>query len=276
MVRRRAATVIFALLPMLAGCTHFVIKPPCAEFERRPSDAAAQESKSCVFVFLIDPLDPFVGGDLSPMSGELHKLGFGKTFHGRSAHVSYFVEKMRSISGYCGSARFVVIGYRGGADAAQELADRATAEGLPVVRAILLEPNSAWVTDPDAAIPTFVMTSAELTEADAAQSPVSDHVVKRSEVPTHPRTLALIERELTLVALGIPPKSRPEAVKVVLVPPLPSPRDTPANPKPLPEEWQFLRPKSPWERHPPTLPELTEPLPLPKIVPVEPIPKAKP
>src|SRR5262249_28089987 len=97
MVRRRAATVLFSLLPALAGCTHFVIKPPCAEFERRPSDAAAEESKSCVYIFLIDPLNPFEGGGLSPMCEELHKLGFGKTFHGRSVHVSYFVEKMRSI-----------------------------------------------------------------------------------------------------------------------------------------------------------------------------------
>jgi hypothetical protein len=275
MVRRRAATVLFSLLPALAGCTHFVIKPPCAEFERRPSDFAAQESKSCVYVFLIDPLNPFEGGDLSPMCEELHKLGFGKTFHGRSVHVSYFVEKMRSINGHCGTARFVVVGFRGGADAAQELADRATAEGLPVVRAILLEPNSARATDPDAAVPTFVMTAEELTAADAAHSPESDHVVKVSELPRHPRTLALIERELTLVALGIPPKPRPEAVRVVLVPPMPSPRNTPANPQPLPQEWQFLRPKSPWERPPPTSPEPTEPLPLPKIVPVEPIPKAK-
>jgi hypothetical protein len=276
MVRRRAATVLFAILPALAGCTHFVHKPPCAEFERRPSDAAAQESKSCVYVFLIDPLDPFAGGDLSPVCEQLHKFGFGKTFHGQSVHVSYFAEKMRSISGHCGSAKFVVIGYRGGADAARELTDRATAEGLPVVRTILLEPDGAFATDPDAATPTFVVTADELTAEDAAKSPESDHVVNRSEVPTHPRTLALIERELTLVALGIPPLPRPEATKVLLVPPMPAPRDTPAKPQPLPEEWQFLRPKNPWERPPPTLHAPTEPLPLPKIVPAEPIPKAKP
>lgn len=274
MVRSRPATVFLALLPALAGCTHFVHKPPCAEFERRPSDYAAEESKSCVYVFLVDPL---VGGGLSPTCEHLDQLGFRKTYHGQSVHGSYFVEKMRAISGHCGSARFVVIGYRGGADAAQELADRAAAEGLPVVRAILLEPNSGLATDPDAATPVFVLRAEELMEADVAQGTTQDdHVVKRSEVPTHPRTLSLIERELTLVALGIPPNPRPEAATVVLAPQMPAPRDTPANPKQLPEEWHFLRPKNPWERPLPTLPTPTEPLPLPQVVPVEPIPKAKP
>src|SRR5438105_6504376 len=133
MFRRSLLIGILAALPALAGCMHFVHRPPdCDEFIHRPSDSVPDESKSCVYVFLIDPLDPFVTANTTALRDHIQKLGFVKTFYGQSCHASYFLEKMHSIQARCGeSARFVLIGYDRGADAAQQLARTAAETGTP-------------------------------------------------------------------------------------------------------------------------------------------------
>src|SRR5205085_4883248 len=179
----------------------------------------------------------------------IQKLGFGKTFYGRSCHASYFLEKMHAIRAHCGaSARFVVIGYGRGADAAQQLTRNAAETGTNVDRVICLEPRHELVDDGDSG--AFVtIRAAELIDVDSPETESGKaHAVDKSDLPTHPKVLSIIERELTMVAMTVPPPPRPDFPKVLLVPAVPAPRDTPANPQPLSEDWQFLRPREPWER----------------------------
>ncbi len=277
MFRRPVSIGLFAVIPVLAGCMHFVHKPPdFDEFAWRPADAVSDESKSCVFVFLIDPVDPLVTANTTGLRDFIQKLGFIKTFYGQSCHASFFLEKMRWIRARSESARFVVIGYRGGADAGRRMVQTAAEQGSPVDLAIYLEPGDTDASTEESS-KVFVMCAEELEAPEASESgDAKSHQVRKSDVPTHPQTLSLIERELTLLAMSVPPHPRLPATKVLLVPPMPSPRNTPPKPGQLPAEWQFLQPKYPWEQPPPTLPAPIEPLPLPKVVPALPIPKSKP
>jgi hypothetical protein len=271
MFRRFALTGFFAVLPALAGCMHFDHKSP-DEPAWRPADTVPEESKSCVFIFLVDPIDPLASADLNGVCEYIQKLGFGKTFHGRSCHASYFAEKMHSIHEHCASAKLVVITYGAAADTVRKLTRSMSDSGVPVDVAIYLAPSG---TESDAAISSHTVTAEELTNSNEVHDDEKPHSVRNGEVPMHSKTLSLIERELTLLGLSVPPPPRPESLKVSLIPPVPAPRETLAKPKPLPDDWQFLRLKNPWEQQPPTLPNLTEPLPLPKVVPELPAPKAK-
>ena len=101
-------------------------------------------------------------------------------------------------------------------------------------------------------------------------------------MPTHPKTLELIEREITLIALGIPPPPRPTAAHIDLATPIPAPRETNPMPKQLPPDWEFLRPRHPWDMPLSTpsfgnetlpLPKAAPDLPRPRPVQVDPVPK---
>ena len=95
-------------------------------------------------------------------------------------------------------------------------------------------------------------------------------------MPAHPFTLELVEREAVLLAMGVPIPPRRPAPAVVLVPPMPAPRDTRPAPKELPPEWQFLRFREPWLHLAPPPVGTPEPLPYPRRLPDELPPPGRP
>jgi hypothetical protein len=267
MIRRRLLLMLLAALPAFAGCHHFTHSTPDVW---RPSDHVPDESKSCVFVFLIDSHNPLASTNLGGVRGFLHHIGFGKTFEGQPCHVTYFLDKMQFIQGQCRSARFVVIGWGTGAEAARELAAAGLALQMPVELVVYLEPcRLGESADVEMPVPSFTIT------AESLQSDCDDSSIRPCDVPVHPKTQELIERELTLIGFTVKPPSRPDAPRVTLVESMPPPRKTEPKPRPLPEDWQFLRPKNPWEQSPPVHRPPTEPLPLPNVVPELPKPRPK-
>lgn len=275
MLRRLRFAAILTLLPALAGCMHFTHKDPCADTVRM-SHQVPDEKKSCVFVFLIDPMDPFASATLIEQRDYIQNMGFGKTYYGKPCHLTYFIEKMHWIHERCGTARFAVIGYGSGAEAAQKLVQAAKLNDVPIEVAIYLEPSSVdgW-DDVSFAKTTFTVRAEDLIDARAAEGHDPEpNAVRKSQVPMHPQVQSLLERELTLIAFSVPLPKRPEAPRVILAPQMPPPRDTPAKPKPLPPEWQFLRPKEPSEMPAPFRLERSETLPLPKAIQGPMIPKA--
>jgi hypothetical protein len=275
-VPRRRVLWLFALLPALPGCLHLVHPdPPCAD-EWRPADDLPEEAKSCVYIFLINGLDPFEYCNLAGARDYLHHVGFGKIYYGQSVHLGFFADRIRYIHAHCPeSARFVIVGFGRGAGAAQQLALSADAAGIPVDTLIYLAPQGV-----DAAIDTPAVRIVTVSGDDwLFHSPPAyggDLMVVqkagKSAVPTHPETLALLEREVTLVAMSVPPPPRVKVPRVNLVEPIPDPREVIPNPRPLSPEWQFLRPRYPWEELPPTPPKEPEALPPPKVVPQLPPP----
>jgi hypothetical protein len=271
---RRAFALVLAVLPVLAGCGHFY-QCPCDCPVWRPVDSVPESSKACVYVFLFDSFDPFAAGQMGDVRDHLHQLGFGKTYYGWPHHLDDFEEEMGMVNAERPDARFVIIGYGTGATAARKLAAFADAVGIPVEVVIYLEPMFDPLEQPVGAMNTFTLRGVDL-DADAATAGtfVGRHFHK-SDVPTHPMTLELIEREVTLIGLGVAVRPRHPAPPVVLVPPMPAPRNVIPIPDELPPEWQFLRMRAPWLQLGPPMPTGVEPLPYPRLLPELPPPKAR-
>jgi hypothetical protein len=276
-VFRRPALWFFAALPALPGCFHLAHPAPDACLaDWRQADDVPDESKSCVFIFLFNGLDPIEHCNLASVRDHLHHLGFGKTYYGQSAHRTYFEDRMRYIHDHCpGAARFVVIGFGTGARAAQQLAMFADGAGIPVELVIYLSPRRLdRVVEPPSARTLTVTGDHWLSGGipDCGGDAVMLFGVGKSALPTHPETLAVLEREITLVALGVAPAPRRKAPRVALVDPIPPPREVIPRPAELPPEWQFLRPRYPWEATPLPPPAIPEMLPPPRVVPQLPPP----
>jgi hypothetical protein len=266
---RRPFALLLAVLPVLAGCMHIYHKP-CDEPVWRPSDNVPDDSKACVHVFLIDCYDPFAAGHLADVRDYLNGLGFTKTHYGWPHHCDDFQVDLGVIGAENPNARFVIVGCGTGAQAARRLAGFANTIGTPIDVLIYIDPNGLEEAEGDTALNTFVIRGETLAPSDGT---FAGHVHSWA-VATHPETLKIIEREVTLAGLSIPLGERPPAPPVFLVPPMPAPRDVIPIPKELPLEWRFL------ERRPPTVPPPpfpvgTETLPYPKLLPELP-PPAKP
>ena len=273
----RPFALLLAALPVLSGCGHIYHKPPDDGPPWRPAETVPEEMKACVYVFMFDSFDPFAAGNLADLRDHLNKLGFGKTYYGWSHHLSEFQVEMGVVSVERPNARFAIIGYGHGARAASELAAFANTVGIPVDVVIHLEPSGLDLGEGlETGASTFTIRGTDLDASAVGDGTFVGRHFLRSDVPMHPMTVELIERELTLLGLSVPPPPRLPAHRVFLVPPMPAPRPTMPIPKELPPEWQFLRPRHPWQPPAPPSPGGDETLPFPKLLPDLPVPKPKP
>ena len=267
-VFRRLLLCSMFLLPASTGCLHvFHESPPIHPTDWRPTDEIPDEAKSCLYVFLIDSTDPRYCGSMANVGSYINELGFGKTFCGHAIHRSYFSDKVRLIQAQCPSARFAVISSNDGACAAQQLASVAAQEGITIDLLIYIEPNCDIGDASDLAIRSFAIQGRHFCfgTADFQGETVIMEMADRGGVPTHRETLDVLERELALIAMSIPPRPREPIQLVNLVAPIPRPRDKTPAPKPLPAEWRFLHP---WGYAPESFSshEKIERLPVPKEV----------
>jgi hypothetical protein len=268
---RRLFALVAAVLPVLAGCMHIYHKP-CDEPVWRPADSVPDENKACVYVFLFDDYNPFAAGHLADVRDYLHTLGFGKTFYGWPHHVDDFQVELGTVSAEHPNARFAVIGYGHGATAARKLAGFADTIGAPVDLLIYLEPSGLDDAVGDTVPNTFTINGADL-KPDHADTFVGKYL-HAGDVPMHPEVLKIIEREVTLLGLTLPPPECPPAPPVFLVPRMPPPRDGIPIPKELPPEWRFLEMRAPWLPPGPP-PSGVETLPYPRLLPELPPPGPK-
>jgi hypothetical protein len=257
-----------ALLPALTGCLHFAHPvPPVALEDWRPADDLTPESKNCVYVFLFNGHDPLGYCNMAGIRNYLHDIGFVKTYYGQAAHLSYFAAKMRELNRHCPESRFVIVGFDYGAETAQDLAVEAKKAGIPIELLVYLEPQGTVpVYDPLANQVFTVRGKGPLfgsTDVIGAGDEVILEGISKAHVPTHPETLALLERELTLLAMtiGFPPHIVEEPKP--LVDPIPAPREKNPRPKAIPPVWRM--PTSYWGNTPRNGP--TEMLPPPRVVP---------
>ena len=262
---RRVAWLLLAL-PLAPGCTHFTHGTD--DCVLRPRTPCPEESKACVYVFLFDTYNPLSSGNLVGLRDHLHEMGFGKTYYGWPHHVDHFLAELQLVQAERPNARFAVVGFHRGATAARQFAAAASESGIMLDLAVYLEPGGLLAWEEAEALHTFTIRAPDLIGHEGGPAHVS-----KSMVPTHPMTLDILERELTLLAMGVPPPPRRPPVRVNLVAPMPPPRETIPIPKELPPEWQYLRPRHPWETPPPPPVQGGETLPYPRVVPELPPPR---
>ena len=280
-MRRRAIALLLAGLPFVGGCLNFAhpLSQPCHEVWR-PADDLPTESKNCVYVFIFNGLDPLEYSNMSGVRDHLHDLGFGKTYYGQDLHLSYFAEKLRYIHERCPSARFAIIGYDSGAVAAQSLAREGAKAGIPIDLLAYLEPDGVTPHYGENLAGNTITIWGESSQF--CPKPVLGNDVYRlvsvgkSAIPSHPQTLGILERELTIIGMAAPVLPRLNEPRVPLVDPFPPPRSTKPNPKSLPPAWNFVRPYESWANAVPVPVAVPEILPQPRVVPELPSPKPKP
>src|SRR4029078_11134454 len=94
---RRLRAGLLALLPAAVGCHHFTERK-CDQCFWRPVDDVPDQSKNCVYIFVIDSPDPFASGSLAGLPDHLHRLGFGKTYFGYPHHVGDMMVEMGTVA----------------------------------------------------------------------------------------------------------------------------------------------------------------------------------
>jgi hypothetical protein len=244
MVRR--LLLLGCLLPFMAGCLHLAHKPIVDTDCWRASDEIPQVSKDCVYVFMFNDHDPMHMGDLDLTRDYIQDLGFGKTFYGYPLHVGFFADKMRLIHANCPQARFAIIGFQGGAAAAQKLAGEAAISDIPIDFMLYLSPKSVASQDEYVLSERTITIWGEVACGNKYDCGEGEKIFLEGAhsmmLPTNPEVLNILERELTLIGFGVPMPSRHDRPTEPLVKPIPAPRKTAARPKPLAPEWQFLRP----------------------------------
>jgi hypothetical protein len=260
---RRLAWLMLATLPPLAGCLHDRPVPYVDGCRWRPVDEYPDDAKCLVNVFLIDE----GGGELGPVREYLRQLGFRRSFLGKPEQAGDLMREMGVAYVEQPAARFAIVGYGAGVDAARRLAAFATRMEIPVDVTVYLEPATPEPPGPlDPARGCFTIRGRELACPPGSPAPCPGPVDKAA-VPTHPFTLQLLERELTLMTMAVVPPRRPLPRRIHLVTPVPPPREKMPRPRPLPVDWLFLRPGHPWQPPAPRQRPDIETLPMPRVVP---------
>jgi hypothetical protein len=261
---RRPLAWLIAVLPALGGCLHHDRPTPYVNgCEWRPVDEFPDDAKALVYVFLIDE----GGEELAPVRDYLHQLGLRRMYLGRSSQAGDLMVEMGVAHADQPSARFAIVGYGAGVEGARRLAAFATRMEIPIDLTVYLEPTAVEPPGPfDPARGCFTIRARDLGCPPGSPVPCPEPVSKAA-VPTHSYTLALLERELTLVTMAVVPPRRPMPKRIHLVTPVPPPRETTPRPKPLPVDWRFFRLGHPWEPPVPRQRPDIETLPMPRVLP---------
>lgn len=242
-----AAALGASSLPGCLSCLH-PIDAPSHEARAFCREAPAV-CRSNVCIFLFNGADPTSCGNLSGVREYLNKIGFDKTYYGQFCHAQRFTEELHKFRAERPDARFVIIGFDYGADAARQLAESAGAAQVPVDLLVYLDPRglSGSACCPGAPVLRVVNICAE--RGWFGTSPALDGAenirvggVSSFGIPTHPTTIDLLTRELTSIAFSIPTYSQLDRNLPPLVDPAPTPRAVTVNKPAILDEWDFLKP----------------------------------
>jgi hypothetical protein len=189
-----------------AGCLGFVhaIKAPAA----MPCEDLPASCREHIHVFLIDGLDPFDFANLRGVRDYVNALGFQNTHYGQFFDTETFRKDIRRIHQEDEAAHFVVIGFSMGARLARGMVESLQGDGVHVDLLVYLDGKSLMYVSRDApgnvdrilsaSGPGVVWTAPQLSGAENLV--LSD--VWHYGVPSHPRTLEALSRELATVGGG--------------------------------------------------------------------------
>lgn len=221
----------WGLVCLASGCfTLQPLEPVPPPSEIQAAQVMPQLAKNRVHALLISGLlDPLA---LQAMRDELIDLGFIKTTHGLVGTRSTLERLLAGIRHKEPDARFVLVGHSGGVALAAELATQLQAQGAAVDALVVLNPGKE-VPPYSGRIVCLSTNGATLYAAENLKLESSTHGLARD-----PSTLLVVLRELLASASQVRLPTAPAPAtssEPAVAPELPAPR-------PVPSEWDFLRP----------------------------------
>ena len=157
-----------------------------------------------VYTFVLGGTDPFDGGP-NRLADGLNGRGFAKVYTGTRFHGDWFAKEARRLAEENPAARFAVVGRRGGAARAAELAATLSREGLTIDAFVLINPDGFPATGYDlGAVDTRVVQSAdEQTEAPTVAAVLTEIARRVPADPTVRTVLPLVDDPAPVPEIGI-------------------------------------------------------------------------
>jgi hypothetical protein len=241
--RPRVASGLFALL--LPGCLScFNPTPDLVPEIKQQCQLVSPYCRDNVYVVLVNGADPLCCGNLKGVRDYLNSLGFVKCYYAQLYHEGCLLEELRNVREVHPDARIAVVGFECGASTAQNLARRATEEGLTVDLLMLLEPKDLSATSHVSlpAVPRVIAVRAGKLDSRAPDGDFTETIMvpclSRYGVPTHPVTLQTLVEELSQLAMNVPI----QAPAIEQFPAGPTPRPVAPEVKTPMDDWDFLKP----------------------------------
>ena len=257
--RRWRAGVLAAALAGSSGCLNFLHPaPPVPEDAVACCKALPQACRNRVYIFLINGNDPAHYANLDGVRDQLISLGYIKTYCGPYYDYGWYKDEILRIHQEDENARFAVMGFSVGARTARELVHAVAPDGVTVDLLMYCGPVTLPNEPRSRPENALHVVSVSGQGMDWVVVPISgaDNIiypdVSHYGSPTHPYTVELLAKELAEVASRVPViDARPAADPTLEQGP--PPRAAKAREAMRPDEWDFLKPRSPLE--PPAMPK---------------------
>jgi hypothetical protein len=256
---RRLGGLLLAALCFTAGsgCLSFVHKldlPPREQLE--PGALIPAPCRKHVHIFIVHGADPLDLANLAGLTEYIQQLGYISTHYGQLYHLWEFKKEIRRVHQADPDARFVLLGFSFGANAVRELTNAVKDDGIIIDLLVYFGGNTLEntpETQPEHVLHVVNILATGCiwngTTMDRADNIHYDNVWHFGS-PTHPKSRALLSRELAVVAARVPYVERVPAPRPGLEE-APRPRPYRAGkltqPAAVSPEWDFLRSRNPTE-----------------------------
>lgn len=246
-----ASVGLGALLLLAGGCMHFCHPlSSTEEAKKQGAHTLPEYARNRVYIAFFDGFDPLAVANLEGVRDQIQKLGFIKTYYGQVYNYWEIRAGFREVHEDQPDARFVVIGYSIGAHPARQLCLDTVKDGIAIDSLIYLDAYQLEETEaskpPNVERMSHVVSVGPVLGSKPFEGAENVHIDWRHHgVPTHPKTLDHLTRELVASALRVPVihNTVPKPYDISPKPHLgrePAPADMKE-----PGEWDFLKLNSP-------------------------------
>jgi hypothetical protein len=252
--------LLAAALAGSSGCLSFLNPvdpppPPVAQTCR----SLPRSARDHVYIFFINGLDPVDLGNLTGLRDYVQALGFCRTYYYQCYHGSQIRKEMCRVHAEDPDARFAVVGFSLGHNVGRGLAQTAEADGIRIDLLVCVSSNN--LVDFSHERPENVDRYIDLMVHGRDLGPSEDPATERHNLkgfvwhfggPSHPETLDVVRRELTVLASTVPVVELPPPASPFQPEGLPAPHAQPQHAQESGDGWDLLTPASQL-REPPSL-----------------------
>lgn len=236
--KRYAAVVVAAVLVAATGCTTCGSGGYSVARDAGPRCEVPTAHRNQVYVFAVGGMNPAGVNALDKLRDELNRQGYAKVTTGQPVHAALLAREMRETLVHNPDAVIVVLGSEAGAPTAVKLAEKALADGLPVVSVVILDADGKTAAPALTGVRTLTVGSGYGAASSSMVESVAIRDVGRFALPTDSRTIATLTQHLNEIAATRPTAPTAETEAVWDYPHASPPR--PLVTPPRDPEWIFL------------------------------------